>query len=101
MFNTVINYDFILVGIPPVQDMFLTHVRLLNAFRPSVGGQIYISGKKYIVVRANPSGNPDNVSVTYYVQPFNPDYPYKNGPQKMKLKYRSSSESDNLIYPGA
>lgn len=102
MFNTAIPYTFILTfNNPKYKDIVLIQQWMRNWERPFVGGQIFLKGKKYKVISANPSNNPDDQSVTYTVEQFNPQAPYRRGPQKMRLKYKSTSESDNLINYGS
>lgn len=85
-----------------IQDTIVGYFRSFTWARPFVGGQISHKGKKYSVLSCTPPNNPgDGTLVTYYVERFNPNWPYKHGAQKMKLKYRSSSETDNLINYGA
>lgn len=45
--------------------------------RPSVGMELHIKGKHVRVTRAVPSSNPDNTAVTYYVEPVNGNWPYR------------------------
>lgn len=39
--------------------------------------ELYIKGKHVRITRANPASNPDNAAVTYYVEPVNGNWPYK------------------------
>ena len=45
--------------------------------RPAVGQEIQIKRKIFTVLRCDPSDNPDNLSVKYYVTSPNYNWPYK------------------------
>ena len=45
--------------------------------RPAVGQEISIKGKIFTVLRCDPSSNPDNAVVKYYVSAPNDNWPYK------------------------
>ncbi len=45
--------------------------------RPTVGQEIQIKGRIFTVLRCDPSNNPDNTVVKYYVDLPNDNWPYK------------------------
>ena len=45
--------------------------------RPTVGQEISIKGKIFTVLRCDPSSNPENAAVKYYVSTPNDNWPYK------------------------
>ncbi len=72
------NYDIFLAGDGGhIPDLFLGTIRRDPVFRPTLRGQISIKGKVFEVIRLTPTGNPDDVKVSYFVEPLNTNKPYR------------------------
>ena len=50
-----------------------------EGMRPRKGMQLCIKGILYTIVETDPKNNPDNDFVTYIVERFNPNAPFKPG----------------------
>ena len=46
--------------------------------RPQLGQELSIKNKIFRVVKVVPPSNPSNVTVSYYVEPLNNNWPYRN-----------------------
>lgn len=67
------NYEIWLQGDGgQIADVVLGMIERDDWMRPTVGQEIKLKGKTYYVVRADPSSNPPNVKVKYYVQKRDP-----------------------------
>lgn len=72
------NYDIWIAGDGGrTPDLFLGTISREPWSRPTLRGQISIKGKVFEVIRLTPTGNPDNVKVTYFVEPLNTNKPYR------------------------
>jgi len=73
------NYEFYWDGQPwDMEDIPIGHVFRDEWQRPVIGLELRIKGKIVRVTRTEPAGNPDNVSVKYYVENINGNKPYKD-----------------------
>jgi len=72
------NYTLVLAGNygdkPPI---VLGYFEQEPWARPQLNQQITFRGKTYVVVSCSPTTNPENLTVSYTIEPFNPRYPYK------------------------
>lgn len=75
----ILNYEFWLAGDGGnLADALLFSIILDEWSRPTKGQQITIKNKLFEVVRCDPSSNPDNQTVKYFVEPYNPVRPFKH-----------------------
>lgn len=73
------NYEFWLAGDGGnLADILLFSTFLDEWSRPVKGQQLTIKNKLFDVVRVEPSSNPDNQLVKYFVAPHNPVKPFKH-----------------------
>lgn len=73
------NYDFYLAGNGGnISDTIIGTVNREPWERPVIGNEIRIKSKIFKVIRTDPTDNPDNTTVKYYVEPLNPNWPYRN-----------------------
>jgi len=72
------NYTFVLwSGNPEIDNRTIGIIFRDPVFRPVIGQTIMIKRVEYTVMSTTPKGNPDNVAVTYLVERFNANAPYK------------------------
>ncbi len=45
--------------------------------RPQVNQQIEFRNKTYVILSCSPASNPDNSTVSYVIELFNQNFPYK------------------------
>jgi len=75
-----LNYEFWLAGDGGNLADALLFTTFLDAWsRPTKGQQITIKNKLFEIVRCEPSSNPDNQLVKYFVEPYNAQRPFKEG----------------------
>jgi hypothetical protein len=75
-----LNYEFWLAGDGGnLSDTLLFTTFLEEWSRPTVGQQITIKNKMFEVVRTDPSSNPGGQLVKFYIEPINPQRPFKQG----------------------
>lgn len=73
------NYEFYWDGKPwDMDDIPIGHIFRDEWQRPQVGMEIKIKGKLVRVTRTDPTTNPSNTMVKYYVEPVNGNWQYKN-----------------------
>jgi len=73
------NYNFVLSGGGHTEDLTIGTIFREPWQRPTLGGRVFIKRVEYDVIKTTPTGNPDNVSVTYLVELHNPSAPYRRG----------------------
>lgn len=72
------NYNLYLAGNGGnIKDTVIGQISREPWERPHIGDEIKIKSRLFKVIRTIPSDNPDNTSVTYYVEPLNSNWPYK------------------------
>lgn len=72
------NYTLVLVGNgSTIPDTTLGIFFRPEGQRPLVGEQLEYKGRVYRVQRASPATNPTTSTVTYYIEPYNSNAPYR------------------------
>ncbi len=72
------NYNFFWDGQPWDRDDIVIGMIFREPWqRPTLGAELKIKGVLVRVTRIVPRANPDDVSVTYFVEPLNGNWPYK------------------------
>lgn len=72
------NYTLILAGNGgDIADRELGVIFREPWCRPQLSEQLEFRGKIFVVVKCTPVGNPDNATVSYTIEPLNPNSPYK------------------------
>ena len=72
------NYNFFWDGQPWAREDIVIGLIFREPWqRPTLGAELKIKGALVRVTRIVPKDNPDNVSVTYFVEPVNGNWPYK------------------------
>ena len=72
------NYEFLWDGGPFDKDDISIGQIIRDPWqRPTLGQELMIKGALVRVVRINPSNNPDDQKVQYFVEPVNSNWPYK------------------------
>ena len=73
-----ITYKIVLKsGVPKIKDIPLIEYEELDFQRPSLNGLLTVRDKLYKVIAITPSTNPTGQAVTYYVEEYNGNEPYK------------------------
>ncbi len=72
------NYTLILAGNGgDIANITLGIIEREPWQRPQVNQQIDFHDKTYVVLSCSPANNPDNATVSYIIELFNPNFPYK------------------------
>lgn len=72
------NYTFYLAGNGGnISDTILGQITREPWERPTLGLELKIKSKTFRVIRIDPPSNPDNTTVSYYVEPLNNNWPYR------------------------
>ena len=72
------NYTFYLAGNGGnISDTILGQITREPWERPTLGLELKIKSKTFRVIRIDPTSNPDNTTVSYYVEPLNNNWPYR------------------------
>jgi hypothetical protein len=72
------NYTLIVKGDGSTEDITLGVIYRVPDFRPVVGQHLEYKGTEYIVAKCSPPSNPSTSTVTYYIQKYNSNHPYRN-----------------------
>lgn len=72
------NYTLILKGDGQTEDITLGIIERDPEMRPTVGQHIEYKGREYKISKSTPPNNPSTTTVTYYIETYNPNFPYRN-----------------------
>lgn len=72
------NYTLVVKGNGIRDDITLGIIERKPEFRPALRQQLEYKGKTYVVAKCSPADNPVTSTVTYYIEKYNPNKPFRN-----------------------